>query len=122
MQIQLVDLPRLCRRRSPHRLAVAAARQLVESRLPELNKTYGFRYARVSIRSQRARWGSASSRGNLSFNYRIVYLPLELQDLIIAHELCHLREMNHSPAFWALVEKAVPDYKRLRRELRRYRF
>jgi predicted metal-dependent hydrolase len=122
MQIQPINLPRLRRDGSPHRFAVIAARRLVGSRLFEFNEVYGFRYARISIRSQRTRWGSASSRGNLSFNYRIIFLPPELQDLIIAHELCHLQEMNHSPAFWSLVEKAIPDYRRLRKELRRYRF
>jgi predicted metal-dependent hydrolase len=103
------------------------AQNIIAFRLPIIETKYNIlgiklNFKHMSIRSQRTRWGSASSRGNLSFNYRIIYLPPELQDLIIAHELCHLREMNHSPAFWALVEKAVPDYKRLRRELRRYRF
>jgi predicted metal-dependent hydrolase len=121
MAILPVDLPRLRRRAGPHRQAVAAARRTVETQLAKLNSHYTFRFVRVSIRSQRTRWGSASSRGTLSFNYRIIYLPPELQDLIIVHELCHLKEMNHSPAFWALVAQTIPNWKKLRRELRRYR-
>jgi predicted metal-dependent hydrolase len=116
-----INLPRLRRRAKPHRLALSVARQLVAVRLDKLNSQYDFRFARLSIRSQRTRWGSASSRSTLSFNYRIIYLPPELQDLIIVHELCHLKEMNHSPAFWALVAQAIPNWKKLRKELRRYR-
>lgn len=91
---------------------------LVRARIAELNTVYGFSFGRITIRNQRTRWGSCSSQKNLSFNYRLLFLPPKEQDYIIVHELCHLREMNHSPRFWTLVEKTVPEYRELRRMLR----
>lgn len=117
-----IVMPQVRRGTRAHREAIAAARKLILERLTIVNQTYGFRYGSISIRSQKTRWGSCSTRGTLSFNYRLIYLPLPLVDYVIAHELCHLEQMNHSPAFWALVAQAVPDWKVLRKELRRYRF
>ncbi len=94
------------------------ARTLVEECVVRLNQGYRFPVGRITIRNQKTRWGSCSSQGNLSFNYRIVYLSPRERDYIVVHELCHLKEMNHSPRFWALVEKAMPDYLVLRRRLR----
>lgn len=97
-----------------------AARKLVHERLRAINSIYGFAYRTVSIRNQRSRWGSCSKRGNLNFNFRILFLPPPLADYLVAHELAHLAEPNHSPSFWALVAKAVPNPKAMRRELRTY--
>ena len=94
------------------------ARAFVHDRLQVLNQYYCFDYKRVSIRNQRTRWGSCSKRGNLNFNYRIASLPVHLADYIIVHELCHLKEFNHSQAFWNLVARAIADYRDRRRELR----
>lgn len=91
-------------------------------RLLELNEQYNFVYKKVSIRNQSTRWGSCSKSGTLSFNYRLYFLSPELQDYVLVHELCHLKEMNHSLKFWGLVERAVPDYKELRRELKKLKF
>lgn len=91
------------------------------SRLNYFNQGYNFNWQRVSIRHQTTRWGSCSPKGTLSFNSRLANLPLELQDYIIVHELCHLKVPNHSPKFWKLVEKTLPDYLIRRRALRRYR-
>ncbi len=88
----------------------ASARALLKERLPQLNQAYGFTYHRLTVRNQITRWGSCSKQGNLNFNYRIVLLPAELQDYIMVHELCHLQQLNHSPAFWELVAKTIPDY------------
>ncbi|MDP3772418.1 MAG: M48 family metallopeptidase [bacterium] len=96
------------------------ARGLVERRIAELNAPYGFSFNCISIRNQKTRWGSCSSRGTLSFNYRIVFLTPELADYLVVHELCHLKEKNHGARFWRLVGASVPDYKEKRRTLRRW--
>jgi len=96
-----------------------AARQLVLKKLAEFNNIYNVGYKRVAIRNQATRWGSCSRQGNLNFNYRIALLPENLSDYIIVHEMCHLREMNHSRRFWDLVAVALPDYAKLRQQLRR---
>jgi predicted metal-dependent hydrolase len=94
------------------------ARKLVENKIIKFNKTYKFRYNKIAIKNQKTRWGSCSKSGNLSFNYRILSLSPEVADYLMVHELCHLREMNHSRAFWDLVARAIPDYKKLRKQLR----
>ncbi len=86
------------------------ARELVHARLIHWNQFYSLEYKRIAIRNQRSRWGSCSTKQNLNFNYRIVFLPLELVDYIVVHELCHLVEFNHSPAFWNQMAKVMPDY------------
>lgn len=88
-----------------------AARALCHERLAYWNTLYNLSYNRVSIRNTRSRWGSCSSKRNLNFNYRILFLPPELQDYLIVHELCHLQEMNHAAGFWSLVAQQIPDYK-----------
>jgi hypothetical protein len=95
-----------------------AARRLVQTRLEHFNRLYNFSYARVAIRDQKTRWGSCSKKGNLNFNYRLLDLSSADQDYLIVHELCHLREFNHSTRFWQLVARAIPDYVASRRNLR----
>ena len=97
----------------------AAARSLVLLKIKEINDKYGFSYGRIAIRNQSTRWGSCSRRGNLNFNYRILFLSDSLSEYIITHELCHLGEFNHSDKFWNLVAKNIPDYAARRQELRR---
>lgn len=91
---------------------------LVHDRLKYFNNFYNFKFNRVSIKNQKTRWGSCSKKGNLNFNYKIVLLPPKLADYIIVHELCHLKELNHSDRFWNLVAKTFPDYLKLRQELK----
>lgn len=95
-----------------------SARSLAHERLAHWNQFYNHEYKRVAIRNQCSRWGSCSMKGNLNFNYRIALLPLELADYIIVHELCHLREFNHSERFWALVAETLPDYQERKERLR----
>lgn len=96
-----------------------AAHVLVRNRIEYFNPIYQCRFNKITIRNQRTRWGSCSKKSNLSFNYKIALLPRELADYIIVHELCHLKELNHSQKFWDLVGKALPEYRRLKRELRK---
>ena len=86
------------------------SRAIILERLAHFAPICGVTYKRVAIRNQRKRWGSCSSLGNLNFSYRVAFLPDELRDYVIVHELCHLKELNHSPAFWALVAAVLPDY------------
>lgn len=95
------------------------ARLLVLTKLEYFNQFYNFRYGKVAIRNQKSRWGSCSKVGNLNFNYKIIYLPEKMVEYLIVHELCHLREFNHSPRFWELVGKKIPDYRVIRKELRK---
>ena len=91
---------------------------LVKERLGYFNTFYNYKLGRVAIRNQKTRWGSCSKKGNLNFNYKIVLITPKQADYIIVHELCHLKEFNHSQRFWDLVAKAVPDYKEIRSSLR----
>ncbi len=94
------------------------ALEFAEAKVAELNAFYGFSFGRVSIRNSKTRWGSCSSKGTLSFNYKIIYLPKQVADYLVVHELCHLKEHNHGAAFWLLVAKTIPDYVLRRKELR----
>lgn len=96
------------------------SRDFVIKELEYCNSVYNFSYTGISIRNQRTRWGSCSNRGRLSFHYKIILLPRRLARYIIVHELCHLKELNHSSRFWKLVEKSIPDYRECKKELRRW--
>ena len=78
----------------------------------------GLTVARVSIRNQRSRWGSCGREGRITLNWRLVLMPPRIRDYVIVHELMHLRRMDHSPAYWALVAAAYPDYREARAWLR----
>ena len=93
------------------------ARALVHERLIYWNQYYGFTYNRVAIRNQRSRWGSCSQKQNLNFNYKLVFLPIELIDYVIVHELCHLKHFNHSQAFWNTVGETLGDYRKRKKQL-----
>jgi predicted metal-dependent hydrolase len=88
--------------------------RLAKSELPP--RVWGYaglhqlRVRRVSVRNQRARWGSCSRLGTISLNWRLVQTPAFVRDYVVLHELCHLRQMNHSARFWAEVERLCPDY------------
>ncbi|MFH1564957.1 MAG: SprT family zinc-dependent metalloprotease [bacterium] len=94
------------------------AYKFVKTRIEFWNATRDFKFSKINIRNQKTRWGSCSKNGNLSFNYKILTLPPRAADYIIVHELCHLKEFNHSSRFWALVGKFISDYKEIKRELR----
>lgn len=95
------------------------AQRLTEDRVEHFNKIYNFKFNRINIRNQKTRWGSCSRKRNLSFNYKVLLLPPHICDYIIVHELCHLKEFNHSREFWNLVSEMVPNYLEIKKELKR---
>jgi predicted metal-dependent hydrolase len=109
-------LPKASRREYLARKEEAFA--LVENKIDYFRSVYNLCPAGISIRNQKTRWGSCSRKGNLNFNYRIVHLPEKYQDYIVVHELCHLKQFNHSRNFWNLVAEAIPDCKKIRKEIR----
>lgn len=87
------------------------ALQYIPKRVSYYAKQIGVTYGKITIRNQKTRWGSCSSKGNLNFNCLLMLTPSEVINYVVVHELCHRKEMNHSEAFWAEVEKVIPDYK-----------
>lgn len=87
------------------------ATQLIPERVKHFAPLVGVTYGRITIRNQKSRWGSCSAKGNLNFNVGLLLAPPEVLDYVVVHELCHRKEMNHSPKFWAEVSKLIPDYK-----------
>ena len=100
-------------------------RELAEAALEDIPKRVqhyaplvGVTCGRITIRNQRSRWGSCSAKGNLNFNCLLMLCPEEVRDYVVVHELCHRIEMNHSPKFWAEVERVCPDYRLHRKWLK----
>lgn len=94
------------------------ALKLAERKIEHYNKVCNFKFNKINIKNQKTRWGSCSKKKNLNFNYKIVLLPERIADYIIIHELCHLKEFNHSRKFWNLVAKLTPDYLNIKEELK----
>lgn len=117
---EIVDDEREKLTEEEQKLYIKEARKLFTERTNHYAPIVGVTYNRIAIKSQKTRWGSCSSKGNLNFNYLLYFAPLEILDYVVVHELCHRKEMNHSKAFWALVEKVIPDYKERRKWLREH--
>ncbi len=100
------------------KLLVTRAKRIIPQRVRYYADIMGVTYGRITIRMQKSRWGSCSGKGNLNFNCFLMRTPDEIIDYVVVHELCHLKEMNHSPRFWAEVEKVLPDYKERRKWLK----
>jgi hypothetical protein len=96
-----------------------AAREL-PPRVLELAARHGLIVRRITVRNQKSRWGSCSRRGTISLNWRLIQTPAFVSDYICLHELMHLRQMNHSPAFWQEVESVCPDYRNAERWLKEH--
>jgi predicted metal-dependent hydrolase len=97
-----------------------AARAEIAPRLDAAVARAGTSYRSLTIRGQRTRWASCSSNGAMSFNWRLLLAPEAVLDYVVEHEVCHLEVMDHSPRFWRLLERRVPDWRAHARWLRRY--
>lgn len=95
-----------------------AAKEYIPKRVEYYHEFTGGTYHKITIRDQKTRWGSCSSNGTLSFNYRLMLAPPRVLDYVVVHELCHLTHMNHSTDFWNMVASILPDYKEYRKWLR----
>jgi predicted metal-dependent hydrolase len=98
----------------------AQAKRIATERAEVHAATLGVTFGRVTIKDTRSRWGSCSSKGNLNFSWRLLLGPEAVLDYVVAHEVAHLKELNHSPAFWAHVAMLCPDYKTHRAWLRKH--
>ena len=93
---------------------------LATERVEHFNASYGFSYKQINVKNQKTRWGSCSTKGNLNFNYKIIFLPETVRDYVIVHELCHLKEFNHSRKFWNLISKTIPELSEIKNSLREW--
>lgn len=94
------------------------AEEVIHDRLQFYNEHYHLKYNRVTFRNQKTRWGSCSSAKNLNFNWRLIMAPIEIIDYVVVHELCHLKYMNHSAAYWKFVAEKIPHHKICRKWLK----
>ncbi len=94
------------------------ARVKLKERAEYFSRKMGVSYERISIRAAKTRWGSCSGKGNLNFHWKLILMPPQVLDYVVVHELAHRKEMNHSPAFWAEVERILPDYREQRKWLK----
>ena len=102
-----------------HNLADKAL-EIIPKRVDYYAKIIDVSYGRITIRNQVSRWGSCSAKGNLNFNCLLMLCPIEVLDYVVVHELCHIKEMNHSKRFWSLVERFCPQYKQHKRWLKEH--
>lgn len=100
------------------RALAESAKEYIPARVRYYAPRVGVSFGRITIRAQRTKWGSCSGKGNLNFNCLLMLTPPEVRDAVIVHELCHLREMNHSPRFYAEVRRVYPEYDKWNRWLR----
>jgi predicted metal-dependent hydrolase len=95
-----------------------SAKEIFVSRAIHYSKVYGLDFENVTVKDQKSKWGSCSTKGNLNFNWKLIFGPKEVLDYVVIHEVCHLKEMNHSDRFWSLVAQQCPDYKAKRKFLK----
>lgn len=104
------------------KLFVDSFAQAFVLRVEEISQITGLNFNRIDIKSYKSRWGCCDVSNNLAFNYKLFMLPDYIQYYIVIHELCHTVQHNHSEKFWRLVERFIPDYKKVKKDLRGYDF
>lgn len=92
----------------------SAAKRVLPHAVADMAQRLGVRYGRVCIRAQKTRWGSCTAKGDLNLNCLLMLVPEPVRDYVIVHELCHRKQMDHSAAFWKLVQAQIPDYREKR--------
>jgi len=97
----------------------AAAKEYIKKRVAHFATLLGVTYNTISIREQKTRWGSCSTKGTLSFHWKLILAPPQVLDYVVIHEVCHLLHMNHSPEFWNEVASLMPDYQTYRNWLKK---
>lgn len=97
------------------------ARKILTAKAEYYARLMGVQYNRIFIKEQKTVWGSCSAKGNLNFNWKLILTGPDQLEYVVVHELAHLKEMNHSPAFWREVEKILPDYRERRKRLKAFR-
>ena len=94
------------------------AKKYLKDKTEHFANIMGIKYGRITITGAKTRFGSCSSKGNISYSYRLMLYPEQAREYVVVHELAHVCEMNHSKRFYAIVERFLPDYKERRRLLR----
>ena len=105
-------------RRKLEQWYIKRAKELITERLVLFSDKIGVKINTVRFKNQKTRWGSCSLKGNLNFNWKLVMAPLVIVDYVIVHELCHMKQMNHSPKFWRLVGTQISEYQTMRKWLK----
>lgn len=109
---------RLVRTEAEIKLLREKARKVLTEKTDYYKRLIGVDYKKIRIGDQKTRWGSCSSSGTISYNWRLILMPEEIMDYVVVHELCHMVEMNHSKRFWARVAEILPDYQIRRKWLK----
>lgn len=104
-----------------NKAAAISASESLKNRLRDLAEKHGFTYTRVTIRRQKGRWGSCSSKGTISLNIKLARLPDDLQDYVMLHELVHTRVQNHSREFWKELGKVLAEWKTAKKRLAEFK-
>ena len=107
-------------RRKLEQWYIKRAKELITVRLELFSEKIGVKINTVRFKNQKTRWGSCSQKGNLNFNWKLVMAPMVIVDYVVVHELCHIKQMNHSPKFWLLVGTQISDYHKMRKWLKQH--
>ena len=103
-----------------HKWLKSEAEKFIIKETERIASEHHFEYNKIKIKDMRSRWGSCSAKKNLSFNLKLMYFKPKIIEYVIVHELCHLKEMNHSKNFWLLVENIIPNYKTCRKKIKNF--